>query len=738
MPDRKSTHTNETSFFREGETVSVVTLQKGTDFLDYLVPEGGVELGSFVKVPLRNKIILGIVWSKERSTKTTYDKKEISKVLNLPSLTDDVRNFLKRCSEYNIFSLNTALRLCVSPNLNLENSDSESFYEIGIQETKRLTPERKRVLDSLSIIGQAPISKTDLIKVSKVSESVIRNMEKRNIIRKISVERTNDFAKIQPSFSKTLSDSQKHVSDDLRLKVKSESYSTTLLKGVTGSGKTEVYMDAIAEAILLGHQVLVLFPEIGLSTTFAERFQKRFKCGFAEWHSEISVKQKRNILRAVLDGSLKLVFGARSAVFLPFNNLGLIIVDEEHDSSYKQEENIRYHARDMAVLKGSYSQAPVILVSATPSLETWVNALEMKYEGKSLPKRFGNALLPNVTLVDMRQKSSKEHQWLSKEIVKKIECNMKKKQQSLLFLNRRGYSPLIMCKHCFHVLTCRNCDAKLADHKLHQALLCHLCGSRYELPKTCPSCHKNFCHISIGPGIERIEEEIRSIFPTAVIELLSSDHYNESENLKDCFKRIACGKVDIIIGTQMISKGHNFPLLSFVGIIDVDLALKGGDIRAAENTFQLLRQVIGRAGRHEIAGEAYVQTYFPDDTVMKTLCMANDDEFMFFQKKLRELAKVPPFGRMVALIVSGSVRDNSMDYAQRLVKKMFALKKYNVEIYGPADARVSKIRKKFRVRILLKASKFLPIQPLVKNILLDTRPPRGVRVTIDVDPITFH
>ena len=738
MLDRKSFQNSSSLFLEEGDTATVVTTQRGKELLNYLVPKGGVPLGGIVNVPIRSKIVLGVVWSKGKSSQTSYKKKKISKVLDLPILKSEVRNFLQKSSEYNLFSLNAALRLCLNPNLNLEKSYYNYFYALGCEKIGKLTPQRKRVLDILSSKRKEQIGKSELISKSKVSETVIRGLEKKGYITKISVPINDNFAAIKATFSTTLSKYQKKVSENLRSKVKSESYSTTMLKGVTGSGKTEVYMDAIAEAILLGRQVLVLFPEISLSTTFVERLQNRFKFGFAEWHSTISKKEKRRILKSVLDGSLKIIFGARSAVFLPFHDLGLVIVDEEHDSSYKQEEGLRYHGRDMAVLKGLYSDAAVILVSATPSLETWVNVLEMKYHGEVLPERFGNATLPKVSLVDLRVNSLERNKWLSKEIIERVSWQIERKQQSLLFLNRRGYTPVLICESCFETLTCKSCDAKLAEHKLFQALLCHLCGARYPSPKFCPSCRNESSYVPIGPGIERIEEEARSLFPNARIELLSSDHYNSLEDLKECFGRITNGEVDIIIGTQLISKGHNFPFLSFVGVLDVDLALQGCDIRAAENTFQLLRQVIGRAGRFEISGEAYIQTYFPEHPVMKTLCAYDDEIFMTEQKNLRELARVPPFGRMVALIISSSIHEVAMKFAKDLTKEMFSLQKYDVEIYGPADARISKIRKKYRVRILLKAPKMIPIQSLLKNILVKKKLQRTINLTIDVDPINFY
>ena len=493
--------------FRKGETVSVITVLKGKQFLDYLVPNSGVVIGSIVKVPIKNKFTIGVVWSKSSNEKNLFVKKRICEVLNITPLCSEVREFILNISKYNIFSLNKAVRLTINPNLNLEVTKKTFFYELGSFKEIKLTSARDRVIKMISANHNKKLTELDIIAETGVSKSVLAGLEKLQLIKKTESSQDNlPLPKI--TFSKTLTRKQKSISENLIKKVRSKNYSTTLLKGVTGSGKTEIYMEAISEAILLNKQVLVLFPEISLSSNFYKILKKRFENGFAEWHSGIGNSQKRSILKNILNGSLKLVFGARSAVFLPFNNLGLVVVDEEHDTSYKQEEGTLYNGRDMAVLKGYYSKASVILVSATPSIETWVNVKNLKYDYLSIKERFGNANLPVISIVDLRNNELPKNRWVSKEIIEKITNCLHRKQQSLLFINRRGYSPTLLCKKCYEAIKCNSCDCNLYEHKFLKGLLCHLCGTKYPYPDNCQFCGSANEFIQIGPGVERIEEEI--------------------------------------------------------------------------------------------------------------------------------------------------------------------------------------------------------------------------------------
>ncbi|MFL2801869.1 MAG: primosomal protein N' [Paracoccaceae bacterium] len=722
--------------FKKGETVSVVTVQKGKEFLDYLVPKDGIVIGSIVKVPLKNKITIGVVWCKGLPEQNSFVKKKIYDVINITPLSSEVREFIFKVSKYNIFSLNTAVRLTINPNLNLELTEKTFFYELGKFKKIKLTPSRDRVIKMISTNYNKKLTSSEIITETGVSKSVLVGLEKLQLIKKTEFNQES-IPLPQVTFSKTLTYKQKKIAKNLREKVRAANYSTILLKGVTGSGKTEIYMEAISEAISLNKQVLVLFPEISLSSNFCAILKQRFKKGFAEWHSSIGKKQKRSILKNILNGSLKLVFGARSAVFLPFKNLGLVIVDEEHDTSYKQEEGTHYNGRDMAVLKGYYSRATVILVSATPSIETWVNVKKSKYDHISIKERFGNAILPEINIVDLRNKKLPSNRWISNNIIDKINDRINKNQQSLLFINRRGYSPTLLCRKCYMALKCQTCDSNLNEHKILKSLLCHLCGTKYPYPEKCEFCGNEKEFIPIGPGVERIEEEIVSLFPDAKVKTISSDHFGNIVELQKIFDKIISGKLDIIIGTQIISKGHNFPLLSFVGVIDIDVALQGGDIRAVERTFQLLRQVVGRSGRFNIPGEAIIQTYFPDHEVMHAIRNENDEDFLDLQSNLRKEANVPPFTRMIAVIISGANYKLAFDFARQLTKDIFSLNIKNIEIYGPADAKISKIRNKYRIRILMKVPKNFSKQELLIQIFEKRKCPSFLNLKIDVDPLSF-
>ncbi len=722
---------------KKGESVSVVTVQKGKQFLDYIVSTDGLSVGSIVMVPLKNKIVTGIIWSKSFNKKSLYLKKEIQKVLPFPPLSEEIRNFILKISQYYVLSINTAFRLVINPNLKLEIEEKNFYYELGKLEVTKITPARNRVIQLMIENQGNQLSSSEIILKTGVSKSVLEGLEKLEILKK-SILSPKENSNVKINFNKNLTNNQKLISYYLIEKVKSENYSTVLLKGVTGSGKTEIYLEAIYEAIHLNKQVLVLFPEISLSSNFYKILKTRIEGGFAEWHSGIRKKAKRIILKNILNGSLKLVFGARSAVFLPFNNLGLVIVDEEHDTSYKQEEGIHYNARDMAVLKGYYSNATVILVSATPSVETWANVENLKYSYKSIEERYGNAKLPEIKIVNLREEKIPTNRWISNSIIKKIRDCINKGQQSLLFINRRGYAPTLLCKSCYKSVKCKTCDFNLNEHKHFKSLLCHICGKKYDYPKICEFCGQKTQFISVGPGVERIGEEISTFFPNANVQIISSDHFKNIDELQKIFDKIISGEIEIIIGTQIISKGHNFPFLSFVGILDIDIALQGGDLRAAERTFQLLRQVVGRSGRFNISGNAIIQTYFPDNQVINALCKENDEDFLNLQSQLRKIANVPPYSRMVALIISSENYSKAKNFAKQLAKDLLFLNNKNLEIYGPADAKISRIRDKYRIRILIKAQKNFDIQTLLNDVITQRKCPFNLDLTIDVDPFNFN
>lgn len=532
-----------------------------------------------------------------------------------------------------------------------------------------------------------------------------------------------------------LSKKQETAAGELRQDVKNHQFSVSLLDGVTGSGKTEVYFEAIEEAINDGKQVLVMLPEIALSHQWLMRFEKRFGLTPSVWHSDRSVKERRETWLDVANGASQLVVGARSALFLPFQNLGLIIVDEEHDQSYKQEEGTIYHARDMAVARAKFEEVPAVLVSATPSIESVNNVQEGKYKMLHLPERFGGAKLPKIEIVDMRKEKLKGDEFISSAISKSLRESLTNGQQSVLFLNRRGYAPLTLCRACGHRMQCPNCSAWLVMHQpesSHSRLNCHHCGYWTSTPKACPACKKEGNLHACGPGVERVAEEVKAKFPEAAVEVMSSDSPKAADEI---VKKMLDHDIDILVGTQMIAKGHHFPRLAFVGIIDADLGLEGGDLRAMERTYQLLHQVSGRAGREEEIGKVIIQTYNPHNVVIDSLAHENRDKFVAREIAMRKEHEVPPFGRLATVTVSGRKEDAVKKYVRALA--LGAPQAKDAHVFGPAPAPMSYLRGQYRHRLLIKAPRKFNIQEYIRAMLAKHKTPSGMRVKVDVDPYNF-
>ncbi|MCH8184386.1 MAG: primosomal protein N', partial [Proteobacteria bacterium] len=514
-----------------------------------------------------------------------------------------------------------------------------------------------------------------------------------------------------------------------------QKYSATLLEGVTGSGKTEVYFEAVAQALRQGRESLVLVPEIALTSQWLERFERRFGVRPAEWHSDLGRRERRRVWRAVAEGGAPVVIGARSALFLPFANLGLIVVDEEHDSSFKQEEGVIYNARDMAVVRARDAGAAIALVSATPSLETVVNADTGRFGRVMLPDRHGGAELPRVELLDMRADPPAANHWLSPVLEREIVRTLESGKQSLLFLNRRGYAPLTLCRACGHRLECPNCQAWLVEHRHIRRLQCHHCDHTSPLPTVCPACGAEDKLAACGPGVERLAEEVRALVPTARLVVMASDTIPGPREAAELLRRVRDHEVDILIGTQVVAKGHHFPLLTLVGVVDADLGLAGGDLRAAERTYQLLWQVAGRAGREAHAGQVYLQTYMPDHEVMQGLASGDRGRFLESEQESRRLQGMPPFGRLAALIVSGE-DDRAVRVAAQALGQS-APRGEKVQVLGPAPAPFALLRGRHRQRLLLKAGRGVNVQTLLRQWIAATTLPRRVRVQIDVDPYSF-
>lgn len=726
-------------YFEEGALVAVLTTQPLGRLLDYRSPPGGVRLGGLVEVPLGPRRVLGVVWAPGEGSFDPAKIRPVSRVIDLPPMRHETMQFLARAADYTISPLDAMLRLATRmPGLG-QGPATRRVLRLGEGMPDRMTPARQRVLAVLDDTPEAVYQPTELAALAGVSSSVVGGLVKQGVIIEEEAARDAPFEPLDPARpGKALSADQMAAASTLTKTMRDRAYATALLKGVTGSGKTEVYLEAVAEALRQGRQALVLLPEIALTVEFIARVEERFGARPAEWHSGITQADRRRAWAGVAKGEARLVVGARSALFLPFEDLGLIVVDEEHDGSYKQEDMVLYNARDMAVLRASIVNAQVILASATPSLETWTNANAGKYARVDLPERYGAAVLPLMQTVDMRAEKLPKGRWLSEIIARAAETRIAANEQALFFLNRRGYAPVTQCRSCGEQIGCEECDARLVEHRFLSQLSCHMCGATRPMPDACPSCDAEASLAAVGPGVERLAEEVEARFPDARIAILSSDLATSPRDLKRAIDDIASGGADILIGTQIVAKGHNFPLLTLVGVIDADLALKGADLRAAEKCFQLVRQVAGRAGRKEAQGTAMIQTHQPDHPVMKAIVSGHDEDFWRAEAAERQAAGAPPFGRMAGIILSSVDETLVWDTARRMARQSRAISEIGAELFGPAAAPVARIRGRHRVRMLLKAAKGAPIQAALRKWAAATQIPSQVRLTIDIDPQSFY
>ncbi len=634
--------------------------------------------GMIIDVPLGKTSTIGVIWqiSNNPPANIAEDKiKYINKILDYPPLSENLLKFIKYVSDYTITDLGSVLKM------------------------------------SIPISKQLNVSNLSAKKRSSLSHNI-----------KISLPE--------------LSSSQANAVSFLKERISSNDFSVTLLEGVTGSGKTEVYFSALEEVYKKDSlsQILILLPEIILTTQFIKRFEERFGFSPAQWHSGVSLSKKNTLWQEISNGTQRIIVGARSALFLPYKKLSLIIVDEEHESSYKQEDGVIYHARDMAVLKAKIENIPIILTSATPSIETLNNVVLKKYYHIKLAERF-NATMPIIKIVDMRNTPKSNNHWISLELTEAINKTLAAKQQVLLFLNRRGYAPINLCKKCGYKISCPNCSTSLVRHESPQKLLCHTCGFSCSPVNTCPDCKSENSIISCGPGIERIAESVKKIWNKSTIALIDSDHINSPKKRESLITDIINGNYDIIIGTQILAKGHHFPNLTLVGIIDADIGMLGGDLRAAEKCFQLLHQVSGRAGRQKELGSVIIQSYMPENNVITALGKGNSEEFAQIELQNRQIANMPPFSRMVALIISGSDENKTANFAYSLVRN--APINDQVNVLGPVAAPMYIIRKKYRFRILLITKPQLNIQKFIKIWLCSVNTPPYIQLKIDVDPYNF-
>jgi primosomal protein N' (replication factor Y) len=602
-----------------------------------------------------------------------------------------------------------------------------------------MTPARTKVLDTLAEYGGLGFTLSELSALAGVSTSVIKGLAAQGVVEEADTPRDAPYPTLDPDRpGKALTEDQARAAGALRAGVRAGAYGTTLLKGVTGSGKTEVYLEAVAETLRMGRQALVLLPEIALTAEFLTRVEARFGAKPAEWHSGVTMTERRRAWKMLGQGKAQLVVGARSALFLPFRDLGLIVVDEEHDSSYKQEEGALYNARDMAVLRASLTDAQVVLASATPSLESWANAEAGKYARLDLTSRFGDAVLPRMSTIDMRTEDLPAQSWLSPTLVGQVAATVQAGEQALLFLNRRGYAPVTLCRACGAQVGCDDCDARMVEHRFLKRLVCHQCGATKPLPETCPACGVEGKMAAVGPGVERVAEEAAAAFPDAKLAVLSSDLFGSARALKAQIEEIAAGDTDIIIGTQLVAKGHNFPRLTLVGVVDADLGLQGGDLRAAERTFQLMRQVSGRAGRADRPGHALLQTFQPEHPVIRAILAGDEEAFWRAEAAEREAAGMPPYGRLAGIVISAPDAAAAFDVGTHLARTDAPIRAAGGVVYGPAPAPIARVRGRHRVRLLVKAPKGVALQAAIGRWIGGLKLPGQVRLSVDIDPQSFY
>ncbi len=715
---------------------------------DYTVPEGiSLNPGDYVTVPLGNRQIPGVVWGGAEGGVPEKKMKAVVSRHNLPPMPDVQRKFLDWVAHYTMSARGAVLKMSLSVPKALEEAKPVKGYKIApgvnAETLKGLSPQRRRVLEVMDD-GKTRRA-AEIAEAAGCTAAVIKGMEGAGLVVVEEMVAAALCRAPDPDLpGPMLSQAQREAVAAIDSYAAANSKGAALIDGVTGAGKTEVYFESVARALHDGKQVLILLPEIALSNAFLDRFKARFGCAPALWHSNLSPGQRRRTWRGVAEGQTKVVVGARSALFLPFADLGLIIVDEEHDPAYKQEEGVIYHARDMAVVRAYLGKIPIILVSATPSLETMQNVWEGRYAHVHLPDRFGGARLPDVEMIDLRADKPERQHFISPTLNKAIEETLQNGEQALLFLNRRGYAPLTLCRSCGHRMDCPRCTAWLVEHKQSGRLHCHHCGFETMQPKTCPECGEADSFAVCGPGVERILEEVKRSFPEARTMMLASDTADNNEKLGKMLSDIRDHKVDIIVGTQIIAKGHHFPGLTLVGVIDADLGLQGGELRAAERTYQLLHQVAGRAGREEKKGKVYLQSFMPEHRIMKALSFEGEregrDDFLKVEALERKAAHMPPFARLAGIIVSGRDEAQVVEVAKalgRTAPQGASKEGQSIQSFGPAPAPFARLRGRYRYRLLVRADKKVDLQKTLAAWIEGVKTPSTVRVQIDIDPQSF-
>ena len=729
------------------------------DVFDYKVQDG-VVLGQIVRVPFGREQQIGVVWKIGKSSNLDNNKiKSVIETFNLPPLQPELMKLVEWVADYNLAYKGLILKMVLCAKGVFEDPKVSILYKLTgktLAEAKlKNSSARWRVIE---LLRHAPYSRAEIAKGAGVSQSVIKTMIDAGMLEAMPVVKQKEFLRPKLDFNTVQLTAEQQAAADYLCAKCDTGFSVTLLDGVTGSGKTEVYFEAAAKVLAAGKQVLILVPEISLTTQWLARFEKRFGVKPAKWHSGLSATERTETWKAVAENRVQVLVGARSALFLPYADLGLIVVDESHDHSFKQEDVVNYQARDMAVVRAKFENIPIVLSTATPDLETIINVEDGKYGCVKLLSRYAAAQMPEIKIIDLKKdkpvkwlppvKNEKETNgveqntpakpqisWLAPSLCTALAENLKKGEQSMLFLNRRGYAPLVICRDCGHRIQCPHCTAWLTEHLKSGKLICHHCGYMTNIPKVCPECGSESGLTACGPGVERIAEEVKGRFPEARVEILSSDTASSFNEISAAISRMEKGETDIIIGTQILAKGHHFPALTLVGIVDADLGLAGSDLRAAEQTFQLLSQVAGRAGRAEKKGVVYMQTLYPENAVLKALIDGNREEFVALEKKSRQMLHLPPYGKLAALIVSGADTEATGKIAAELAK--CAPRGSGIEVLGPAPAPIFMLRGKYRYRLLLKTLRNINIQVILKKWLKMINVSKSVRIEVDINPYSF-
>jgi primosomal protein N' (replication factor Y) (superfamily II helicase) len=726
----------------------IVTLNAALGPLDYRVPDGmQVEPGSVVVAPLGPRQLVGVVWEPERlETEEVGDNRlrPLVAALDVPPIPAPLRRLAEWTADYYLSPLASVLRMVIPSSAALEGPRQLTEYRPTGLVPERMTPQRLKALAALE--GRQGTIR-ELAAHASVSDAVLRGLVNAGALEAVAVEADRPLPVPDPAFAPPLlNDEQRAAAADLCRAIGKPvlsdaaggvegGFDPVLLDGVTGSGKTEVYFEAIAECLRQGKQALVLLPEIALTEPFLKRFEARFGCLPAAWHSDLRSSQRRRAWRGIAAGEAKVTVGARSALFLPYPNLGLIVVDEAHEPSFKQEDGVQYHARDVAVMRARFEDIPVILSSATPAIESRHMAEIGRYRELTLPRRYAGASLPEIRAVDLTQDPPPRGRWLAPSLVEELEANLDCGEQSLLFLNRRGFAPLTLCRHCGHRFQCPNCTAWMVEHRLMHRLACHHCGHVMPPPRACPECGEEDSLVACGPGVERIADEVAALFPEARTAIVTSDTIWSPARAAEFVAEMESGAIDIVVGTQLVTKGYHFPNLTLVGVVDADLGLQGGDLRAAERSFQQIQQVAGRAGRGDKPGRVLVQTHDPEAPVIAALVSGDAAGFYAAETEARREAAMPPFGRLAAIIVSAEDQAEAEAVAARIGRAAPSVE--GMAVFGPAPAPLAMLRGRHRQRLLVNASRSLDVQDVIRDWLGEVEWGAKVRVAVDVDPYSF-